>query len=118
LGQKDVLFGFVEVAADVSMAGAIAGFSFVIWSILCLRVFLGSPGWFARFFLLALASNAAIMMMNTTIMAAKYMGCDRKLDGPFSGFVVGVVLITIIGVAVGVICVHHWLIEDASYAEI
>ena len=51
----------------------LSGFSFVVGVIFCLRVFFGSQ-LVCCFFLLALASNAAIKMITTNMMAAKYMG--------------------------------------------
>ena len=50
------------------------------------------------------------------------MGEDRKLVIPFAEFAVGVgviigVAVGVAGVAVGVVCVHHWFIEEASKAD-
>ena len=46
-------------------------------------------------------SDATITMITTRRIAAKVIGEDRKLGLPFTLFVVGVAVFTIMGVAVG-----------------
>jgi hypothetical protein len=57
-------------------------------------------------------------MITKRIMIAKNAVEDRKFVRSGEAFVVGVeakgVSVAKIGVAMGVICVHHWFIEDVS----
>ena len=64
---------------------------------------------------------ATITMITRSIMIAKNSGEDIKFATLGDAFVVDVstmgVSVGILGVVVGVICVHHWFIEDVSKAD-
>ena len=87
------------------------------WAVFCLVALYFLMCVFLRF----VTRIATMTMITRRIMIAKNSGEDIKFATPGEAFVVDVstmgVSVGILGVAVVVICVHHWFIEDGSKAD-